>query len=70
MIDDIFFFSAAEEFFTSSSMVDVKELKESNPNSALLIDVDNNNVPNFFDLSFKSVHVENVEVSFFFFSIS
>lgn len=43
-------------------MVDVKELKESNPNSALVIDVDNNNVPNFFDLSSKSVHVDNVKV--------
>ncbi|CAA7040751.1 unnamed protein product [Microthlaspi erraticum] len=52
----------AEEFFTSKSMVDVKELKESNPDSALVIDVDNHNSPNFFDLSYKSVHVENVQV--------
>lgn len=43
-------------------MVDVKELKESNPETALVIDVDNDNVPNFFDLSYKSVHVHNVEV--------
>ncbi|WZZ82815.1 probable cadmium/zinc-transporting ATPase HMA1, chloroplastic [Brassica napus] len=52
----------AEEFFTRRSMVDVKELKESNPETALVIDVDNDNVPNFFDLSYKSVHVHNVEV--------
>ncbi|CDY46080.1 BnaA09g42040D [Brassica napus] len=52
----------AEEFFTSRSMVDVKELKESNPETALVIDVDNDNVPNFFDLSYKSVHLHNVEV--------
>ncbi|KAL1219103.1 putative cadmium/zinc-transporting ATPase HMA1 [Cardamine amara subsp. amara] len=38
------------------------KLKESNPNSALVIDVNNDNVPNFFDLSYKSVHVHNVEV--------
>ncbi|KAL0733744.1 hypothetical protein Bca4012_009954 [Brassica carinata] len=52
----------AEEFFTSRSMVDVKELKESYPETALVIDVDNDNVPNFFDFSYKSVHVHNVEV--------
>ncbi|KAG5386766.1 hypothetical protein IGI04_038236 [Brassica rapa subsp. trilocularis] len=52
----------AEEFFTRRSMVDVKELKESNPETALVIDVDNDNVPNFFDLSYKSVHLHNVEV--------
>ncbi|KAG7571873.1 P-type ATPase [Arabidopsis suecica] len=52
----------AEEFFTSRSMLDVKELKESNPDSALVIDVNDENVPNFFDLTYKSVHVKNVEV--------
>ncbi|CAH8358837.1 unnamed protein product [Eruca vesicaria subsp. sativa] len=55
-------YSLTEEFFTSRSMVDVKELKESNPETALVIDVDNGNVPNFFDLSCKSVHVHNVKV--------
>ncbi|XP_023640287.1 probable cadmium/zinc-transporting ATPase HMA1, chloroplastic isoform X2 [Capsella rubella] len=50
------------EFFTSRSMVDVKELKESNPDSALVIDVNDENVPNFFDLSYKSVDVHNVQV--------
>jgi cation transport ATPase len=52
----------AEEFFTSRSMVDVKELKESNPDSALLIEVHNGNVPNISDLSYKSVPVHSVEV--------
>lgn len=52
----------AEEFFTSRSMVDVKELKESNPDSALLIQVKNGNVPNISDLSYKSVPVHSVEV--------
>lgn len=52
----------AEEFFTSRSMVDVKELKESNPDSALLIEVKNGNVPNISDLSYKSVPVHSVEV--------
>ncbi|KFK32755.1 hypothetical protein AALP_AA6G284800 [Arabis alpina] len=52
----------AEELFTSRSMVDVKELKEINPDSALVIDVNNDNVPNFFDLSYKSVPVHNVQV--------
>lgn len=55
-------FSAAEEFFTSRSMVDVKELKESNPDSALLIDVKNGNVPNMSDLAYKSVPVHSVGV--------
>ncbi|XP_020885433.1 probable cadmium/zinc-transporting ATPase HMA1, chloroplastic isoform X3 [Arabidopsis lyrata subsp. lyrata] len=50
------------EFFTSRSMLDVKELNESNPDSALVIDVNDENVPNFFDLTYKSVHVKNVEV--------
>ncbi|XP_010437243.1 PREDICTED: probable cadmium/zinc-transporting ATPase HMA1, chloroplastic [Camelina sativa] len=52
----------AEEFFTSRSMVDVKELKESNPDSALLIEVKNGNVPNISDFSYKSVPVHSVEV--------
>ncbi|CAH8344560.1 unnamed protein product [Eruca vesicaria subsp. sativa] len=52
----------AEEFFTSRSMVDVKELKESNPDSALLIEVKNGKVPNISDLSYKSVPVHSVEV--------
>lgn len=55
-------FSAAEEFFTSRSMVDVKELRESNPDSALLIEVKNGEVPNISDLSYKSVPVHSVEV--------
>ncbi|XP_010429275.1 PREDICTED: probable cadmium/zinc-transporting ATPase HMA1, chloroplastic [Camelina sativa] len=52
----------AEEFFTSRSVIDVKELKESNPDSALVINVNDDNVPNFFDFSYKSVNVQNVQV--------
>ncbi|XP_019057411.1 PREDICTED: probable cadmium/zinc-transporting ATPase HMA1, chloroplastic [Tarenaya hassleriana] len=55
----------AEEFFTSRSMVDVKELKESNPDSALVIDANNDDVPNFSDFSYKSVPVHDVEVGSF-----
>lgn len=43
-------------------MVDVKELKESNPDSALLIEVKNGNVPNMSDLAYKSVPVHSVGV--------
>ncbi|GLT78859.1 hypothetical protein SLA2020_503780 [Shorea laevis] len=52
----------AEEFFTSRSMVDVKELKENNPDSALVLNVNDDNLPNFSDLSYKSVPVHDVEV--------
>ncbi|XP_021633151.1 probable cadmium/zinc-transporting ATPase HMA1, chloroplastic isoform X2 [Manihot esculenta] len=52
----------AEEFFTSCSMVDVKELKESHPDSALVLDVHDDKLPDLSDLSYKSVPVHDVKV--------
>ncbi|XP_021907905.1 probable cadmium/zinc-transporting ATPase HMA1, chloroplastic [Carica papaya] len=52
----------AEEFFTSRSVVDVKELKENYPNSALVLDVNDENLPNTSDLSYRSIPVHDVEV--------
>ncbi|KAK4840787.1 hypothetical protein QYF36_018146 [Acer negundo] len=52
----------AEEFFTSRSMIDVKELKENNPDSALVLNVNDDNQPNISDLDYRSVPVHNVEV--------
>ncbi|GFY86595.1 heavy metal atpase 1 [Actinidia rufa] len=44
----------AEEYFTSRSKIDVKELKENYPDFALVLDV-NEKSPNFSDLSYKEV---------------
>ncbi|KAJ4714802.1 putative Cadmium/zinc-transporting ATPase [Melia azedarach] len=52
----------AEEFFTSRSMVDVKELKENYPDSALVLNVNDNNLPDISDLAYRSVPVHDVEV--------
>ncbi|KAJ0040325.1 hypothetical protein Pint_27978 [Pistacia integerrima] len=52
----------AEEFFTSRSMVDVKELKENYPDSALVLDVNDDNVPDISDLAYRSIPVYDVEV--------
>lgn len=46
-------------------MVDVKELKESNLDFVLLIEVKNGNVLNIFDLLYKSVFVYSVEVGLY-----
>ena len=43
-------------------MVDVKELKENYPDSALVLNLDNTNMPNVSDLSYQSVPVHDVEV--------
>lgn len=53
---------AAEEIFTSRSMVDVKELKENYPDSALVLNLGDDNLPNVSDLSYRSVPVHEVEV--------
>ena len=53
---------AAEEFFTSRSMVDVKELKENYPDSALVLNLDDDNLPNVSDFSYRSVPAHDVEV--------
>lgn len=53
---------AAEEFFTSRSMIDVKELKENYPDSALVLNLDDDNLPNVSDFSYRSIPVHDVEV--------
>ncbi|XP_042475541.1 probable cadmium/zinc-transporting ATPase HMA1, chloroplastic [Macadamia integrifolia] len=52
----------AEEYFTSRSMIDVKELKENHPDFALVLEVDGDNAPHFSDLTYKRVAVHDVEV--------
>lgn len=52
----------AEEFFTSRAMVDVKELKENYPDSVLVLNVDDDNLPDVSDLAYRSVPVHDVEV--------
>ncbi|XP_058188328.1 probable cadmium/zinc-transporting ATPase HMA1, chloroplastic [Rhododendron vialii] len=52
----------AEEYFTSRSKIDVKELKENHPDFALVLEVRNGKSPNFSDLSYTEVPVNNLEV--------
>ncbi|RZC11788.1 putative cadmium/zinc-transporting ATPase HMA1, chloroplastic isoform B [Glycine soja] len=52
----------AEEYFTSRSMVDVRELKENNPDFALVLDTNDDKLPNTFDLAYKRVPVHDVTV--------
>ncbi|KAF5752867.1 cadmium/zinc-transporting ATPase HMA1 chloroplastic [Tripterygium wilfordii] len=52
----------AEEFFTSRSKVDVKELKENYPDSALVLNVNGDKLPNICNLSYESVPVHNIKV--------
>ncbi|XP_015890260.3 probable cadmium/zinc-transporting ATPase HMA1, chloroplastic [Ziziphus jujuba] len=52
----------AEEYFTSRSMIDVKELKENYPDFALVLDINEDELPNTFDLAYKRVPVHDVEV--------
>ena len=58
---------AAEEYFTSRSMVDVKELKENYPDFALVLDITNDNLPNTSDLAYQRVPVHDVEVGSYLF---
>ncbi|GAB2279616.1 Probable cadmium/zinc-transporting ATPase hma1, chloroplastic [Dionaea muscipula] len=55
----------AEEYFTSRSMVDVKELKESYPDFALVLDVDTDEPPNISDLAYTKVPVTDIRVGSF-----
>ncbi|KMT09768.1 hypothetical protein BVRB_6g127490 isoform A [Beta vulgaris subsp. vulgaris] len=55
----------AEEYFTSRSMVDVRELKETYPDSALVLDVDKNKTPTFSSVSYKKVPVTEIGVGSF-----
>lgn len=54
--------NAAEDYFTSRSMFDVRELKETYPDSALVLDLDKNETPNFSTLSYKKVPVTEISV--------
>lgn len=62
MVVICFLVFVAEEFFTSRSLIDVKELKENYPESALLLDVNDEELPDVSDLSYKSVPVHHIEV--------
>ncbi|KAH6823261.1 heavy metal atpase 1 [Perilla frutescens var. hirtella] len=52
----------AEEYFTSRSNIDVKELKENHPDFALVLDVVNGNNPSFSNLKYHKVPVSDLEV--------
>ncbi|KAL6222633.1 hypothetical protein ACLB2K_006025 [Fragaria x ananassa] len=52
----------AEEYFTSRSMIDVKELKENYPDSALVLDMDDEQVPDTSNLKYKQVPVHDLQV--------
>ncbi|KAK9670331.1 hypothetical protein RND81_13G194300 [Saponaria officinalis] len=54
----------AEEYFTSRSMVDVKELKENHPDFALVI-IEEDEAPNFSDLSYKKIPVTELAAGMF-----
>ncbi|XP_068462636.1 probable cadmium/zinc-transporting ATPase HMA1, chloroplastic isoform X2 [Phaseolus vulgaris] len=45
----------AEEHFTSRSIVDVRELKENNPDFAFVLDTKDDKLPNTFDLAYKRI---------------
>lgn len=52
----------AEEYFTSQSMVDVSELKENHPDSALVLNTHGDVSPNFSDLEYEKVPVTDIKV--------
>lgn len=58
----MFVVTAAEEYFTGRSMIDVKELKENYPDFALVLDINEDKLPNTVDLPYKRVPVHDVEV--------
>ncbi|XP_057959241.1 probable cadmium/zinc-transporting ATPase HMA1, chloroplastic isoform X2 [Malania oleifera] len=52
----------AEDYFTSRSMVDVKELKENYPDFAIVLDVENDKPPQLSDMTSRRVPVHDLEV--------
>ncbi|XP_077225235.1 heavy metal atpase 1 isoform X2 [Tasmannia lanceolata] len=52
----------AEEYFTARAMVDVKDLKENNPDFALVLEVNGNRSPDLSSLAYKKVPVHDLEV--------
>ncbi|BBH05953.1 heavy metal atpase 1 [Prunus dulcis] len=55
----------AEEYFTSRSMIDVKELKENYPDFALVLDINDEELPNTSNLAYKQVPVHDLQVGSF-----
>lgn len=53
---------AAEEYFTNRSKIDVKELKENHPEFALVLDSKIGKLPDFSDLTYHEVPVNDLEV--------
>lgn len=52
----------AEEYFTSRSKVDVKELKENYPDVVLLLESNTENLLSFSDLIYHEIPVNDLEV--------
>uniref|UniRef100_A0A5B6ZEI3 P-type ATPase A domain-containing protein n=1 Tax=Davidia involucrata TaxID=16924 RepID=A0A5B6ZEI3_DAVIN len=52
----------AEEYFTSRSNVDVRELKENYPDFALVLEVNNGKLPDFSNMPYQEVPVNDLEV--------
>ncbi|XP_026422874.1 probable cadmium/zinc-transporting ATPase HMA1, chloroplastic isoform X1 [Papaver somniferum] len=52
----------AEEYFTSRSLVDVKELKDGHPDFALVVEMKGDTLPHFSDLAYKQVALPDVEI--------
>ncbi|XP_022843734.1 probable cadmium/zinc-transporting ATPase HMA1, chloroplastic [Olea europaea var. sylvestris] len=52
----------AEDYFTGQSKIDVKELKENHPESALVLDVNNGKLPSVSDFTYHEVRVNDLEV--------
>ncbi|XP_078443808.1 heavy metal atpase 1 isoform X4 [Wolffia australiana] len=55
----------AEEYFTSRSMIDVKELKENHPEFALVLETNGEDQPQFSDLKYRKVPVHDIDVGAF-----
>ncbi|KAG1363333.1 BnaA09g42040D-like protein [Cocos nucifera] len=52
----------AEEYFTSRSMIDVKELKDNHPDFALLLEVNGDRPPQFSKLNYTKIPVHDLKV--------
>ncbi|KAK1291828.1 hypothetical protein QJS10_CPB17g02273 [Acorus calamus] len=55
----------AEEYFTSRAMVDVKELKDNNPDFALVLEENSDGSPQFSELIYKKVPVHDLEAGLY-----
>ncbi|KAM0938995.1 putative P-type ATPase, HAD superfamily, P-type ATPase, transmembrane domain superfamily [Dioscorea sansibarensis] len=55
----------AEEYFTSRSMIDVKELKDNYPDYALVLEVNDDQPIQFSKLNYKKIPVSDLEVGSF-----